>query len=71
MFQRLFGRGGGRGGGAGRGGGRGPGRMGGPKAAGPGGNCVCPNCGHKVPHRVGQPCYQMTCPKCGTKMTRE
>ena len=73
MFQRLFrlfGRGGGRGGAAGRGGGRGPGRMGGSKAAGPGGNCVCPSCGHKVPHQVGQPCYQMTCPKCGTKMTR-
>ena len=65
------GQGGGRGGGAGRGGGRGPGRMGGPKAAGPGGNCVCPSCGHKVPHQAGQPCYQMTCPKCGTKMTRE
>ena len=70
MLQRLFGRGGGRGSGAGRGGGRGPGRMGGTKAAGPGGNCVCPNCGHKAPHQVGTPCYQMTCPKCGTKMTR-
>ena len=47
------------------------GRMGGPFAAGPGGNCVCPSCGHKVAHTVGQPCNQMQCPKCGTNMTRE
>jgi hypothetical protein len=64
------GSGGGRGGGAGRGRGQGPGRMGGSKAAGPGGNCVCPNCGHKAPHVAGQPCYQMQCPKCGARMTR-
>jgi hypothetical protein len=55
----------------GQGGGRGPGRMGGPKAAGPGGNCVCPKCGHEVVHTTGQPCYQVKCPKCGTPMTRE
>jgi hypothetical protein len=67
---RGRGGGGGRGGGAGRGGGRGPGRMGGDKAAGPGGECVCPNCGHRVPHAAGQPCYQLKCPKCGTQMTR-
>jgi len=64
-----MGRGPGRGGD--RGGGRGPGRMGGTKAAGPGGYCVCPNCGHKVPHQAGKPCYQMSCPKCNTQMTRE
>lgn len=58
-------------GGRGQGRGRGPGRMGGRKAAGPNGNCICPNCNHKVPHRVGQPCYDVTCPKCGTQMTRE
>lgn len=65
-----FGPGGG-GGGRGMGRGRGPGRMGGPFAAGPGGNCVCPNCGHTEPHVVGQPCNQKTCPKCGTHMTRQ
>ncbi len=54
----------------GRGGGRG--RMGGTKAgAGPGGFCVCPSCGHKVPHQAGVPCYQVNCPKCGTRMVRE
>jgi hypothetical protein len=65
------GRGGGRGeGGSGRGQGRGPGRMGGAKAAGPGGECICPNCGHRAPHQIGQPCYDVKCPKCGAAMTR-
>lgn len=66
---------GGQGRGTGRGMGRGreqgKGRMGGPFAAGPGGNCVCPNCGHEVPHIVGQPCNQKTCPKCDARMTRQ
>jgi hypothetical protein len=64
--------GGGRGSGGGRGmGGRGRGRMGGGFAAGPGGGCICPNCGYITPHKVGTPCYQQTCPKCGTRMTRK
>ncbi len=62
-------RGGGRG--MGRGQGQGRGRMGGPFAAGPGGSCVCPNCGTTAAHVVGQPCNQKTCPKCGTAMTRQ
>ncbi len=50
----------------------GAGRMQGDKAgAGPSGNCVCPKCGHEEPHQVGQPCNQKSCPKCGTRMTRE
>lgn len=62
-----------RGDGAGppRGGGGGRGRMGGPLAAGPGGNCVCPVCGHKEKHVQGQPCSQKLCPKCGIRMTRQ
>ena len=59
----------GRGRGSGRGSGRG--RMGGPKAAGPSGSCVCPNCGHKSQHAVGQPCSSIKCPQCGALMTRE
>jgi len=62
--------GGGRGAGGGVGGGTGPGRMGGPVAAGPGGMCKCPNCGHQMSHQRGAPCYSLACPKCGTKMTR-
>jgi len=57
------------GGGQGMGGGRG--RMGGPLAAGPGGNCVCPQCGATAPHGRGVPCAQMKCPKCGAAMTRQ
>jgi len=45
------------------------GRMGG-FIAGPGGSCVCPKCGYTAPHTVGTPCYQQTCPKCGSRMTR-
>ena len=64
------GRGPGTGRGVGRGAGRGRGRMGGPFAAGPGGSCICPSCGHKLAHVAGQPCNAQSCPKCGTKMTR-
>jgi hypothetical protein len=63
------GQGPGTGRGAGRGAGRG--RMGGTSpGAGPGGTCKCPNCGHTVTHQVGRPCYDIPCPKCGTKMVR-
>jgi len=60
--------------GTGRGIGRessGGGRMSGNRpGAGPGGNYVCPNCGAKVSHQVGTPCYNLSCPKCGTRMVR-
>lgn len=62
------GRGGSQGG---RGGGQGGrGRKGGPKAAGPEGTCVCPQCSHQVRHVAGKPCMEMTRPKCGTRMVR-
>jgi hypothetical protein len=61
--------------GPGRGGGRGLGRggrgRGGGFAMGPGGNCICPSCGHTVVHQVGVPCNQLQCPKCGQPMTRQ
>jgi len=38
---------------------------------GPGGYCVCPNCGYREPHKAGVPCYQQICPKCGGRMIRE
>ncbi len=56
--------------GMGRGQGRGRGRMSGGFAAGPGGNCRCPKCGHEAAHARGQPCFEMKCPKCGSPMTR-
>ena len=56
--------------GRGRGMGMGRGRMGG-LAAGPGGECICPNCGTKTVHQISIPCYQQECPKCGSNMTRE
>lgn len=65
----MAGQGGGRGTGVGRGQGGG-GRMGGPAAAGPGGDCVCPKCGHRVPHQRGLPCFSRKCPQCGTRMAR-
>lgn len=43
----------------------------GPLAAGPGGMCVCPKCGHKVRHEIGISCSSIKCLKCGTKLTRE
>jgi hypothetical protein len=56
-------------GGGGQGqGGRG---LGGGSAAGPGGNCVCPDCGEKAAHELGVPCSEQKCPKCGAAMTRE
>lgn len=64
MFSRLFRGGRAAGGGRGRGGGNKPG-------SGPGGECVCPKCGYRTPHVVGQPCMEMTCPSCGTRLVKE
>lgn len=58
----------GRGMGMGSGGGQG---RGGGFALGPGGNCVCPNCGKTAAHQQGSPCYKMKCPACGAAMTRQ
>jgi len=37
---------------------------------GPGGECLCLNCGAKISHQRGVPCYEQKCPKCGQAMTR-
>ena len=66
---RGQGQGGGGGAGRGKGSGGGRGRNGG-RGLGPGGQCVCPNCGTTAPHQQGTPCYNMKCPKCGQLMTR-
>ena len=54
-----------RGMGAGRGWGRGGGR-----GLGPAGECVCINCGTRVPHQAGLPCFEQQCPRCGGGMRR-
>lgn len=38
---------------------------------GPGGTCVCPQCGTEAPHRNGVPCQQERCPRCGAKLLRK
>ena len=38
---------------------------------GPGGKCVCPNCGATWPHQQGKPCTYQICPECGSQMMRE
>lgn len=76
MYTRLlrnrFGQGQGQGrGGRGQGQGSGGRGKGNKTSSGPGGNCICPKCGHKEPHVAGQRCLDRDCPKCGTKMNRE
>ena len=63
-----FGQGSKTGRGFGRNGGRGRQQSG--FGLGPGGECICPKCGTKVPHQRGVPCYKQTCPNCGSPMTR-
>jgi len=33
--------------------------------------CVCPECGHRIPHERGTPCRGSACPKCGAAMVGE
>ena len=35
------------------------------------GDCVCLDCKERVTHRLGMPCYAVSCPKCGSRMVRE
>lgn len=33
--------------------------------------CVCPGCGHEVPHLKGEPCRENTCSQCGISLKRK
>jgi predicted Fe-Mo cluster-binding NifX family protein len=59
-----------RGGGMGQGSGQGQRRgcAGGPVTMDAVNSCLCPTCGHSLPHQRGVPCSQVLCPKCGTAM---
>ncbi|MFW5985143.1 MAG: hypothetical protein ACOCQ1_02585 [Halanaerobiaceae bacterium] len=39
--------------------------------AGPGGKCICPECGTEVDHKRGVPCIERECPECGAKLRRK
>jgi len=68
VLPTRFGRGFGRGLGLRRGRGL---RRPGPFGLGPGGTCICPECGYTCEHDWGVPCYTITCPNCGSPMTRD
>jgi hypothetical protein len=74
-IQRPAGaRGGGGKGGGGRGGsgaGMGGGGSGGGGRMGASGNCICPKCERRTPHRPGAPCIEERCPECGVALVRE
>jgi cation diffusion facilitator family transporter len=38
---------------------------------GPGGNCVCPKCGHSTSHERGVPCSELKCPSCNINLERK
>jgi cation diffusion facilitator family transporter len=38
---------------------------------GPDGQCVCPQCGYKIPHKKGVPCATLKCPRCEINLERK
>jgi len=38
---------------------------------GPGGYCVCPKCGYKIPHQRGVSCSTVQCPNCKISLERK
>lgn len=48
----------------------GKGRMGNSLSPGPGGKCVCTECGFEEPHQRGVPCSSKNCPNCKISLIR-
>jgi len=46
-------------------------KTGGGLGLGPGGDCVCPKCGYKIPHQRGVPCASLQCPNCKVSLERK
>jgi len=46
-------------------------RKGAKASGGPGGLCICPQCGFEAPHQPGVPCTQVECERCGSPMNRK
>jgi cation diffusion facilitator family transporter len=38
---------------------------------GPGGDCICPECGYKIRHEHGVPCSKLKCPNCKINLQRK
>ncbi len=38
---------------------------------GPGGFCICPKCGYRIPHQRGMPCSTLQCPNCKINLSRK
>jgi len=38
---------------------------------GPTGYCECPECGYKIKHEKGTPCFTLKCPNCNINLKRE
>ncbi|MFA5249638.1 MAG: cation diffusion facilitator family transporter [Candidatus Paceibacterota bacterium] len=43
----------------------------GAEGKGPGGDCVCPQCGYKIRHEHGVPCSKLKCPNCKINLQRK
>ncbi len=39
--------------------------------AGPGGECVCGDCGYITEHKKGSPCHELRCPRCNIPLKRD
>lgn len=37
----------------------------------PGGYCICPSCGEKIPHKENIRCNEIKCPKCSNLMIKD